>query len=329
MQINTMKYFSTVAFCFIMAFAFPQTKIALIGCHVQDRESPSLDFFADSIKPDYAVWLGDNVYADTDTDPQHIQNQLDKLAAKTAFQKLKATTPFFVTWDDHDFGLNGSNKYYVFKEESKRIHRKFWDLEDKVPADRDGIYNASIVTLENGRTVQFIMLDCRYNKDKTHTKNGDVLGENQWLWLEEQLKQKADIRFIVSGIQILLPKPTKWEAWSKIGKSRKRLMDLLVTKQINNALFLTGDQHTTEILETPKHWEYYTYEIMACGINQTEKPGKTPNRVLGPDVTFHSSPVIELDWLPNNVEIHFTNYNAETKQISSSFSFSLGDVGKF
>lgn len=315
-------FISLIACQFALAQAQNSTTIAMLGCHVQGRPAPSIEFFADVLQPDYAVWLGDNVYADTETDPQYIQDQLNILAQKPGFQKLKANTPFFVTWDDHDFGLNGSDKNYIFKEESKEIHRKFWELESKVPANRDGVYYDEIVQLENGKSIQFIMLDGRFNHDSKNT-----LGAKQWFWLEEVLQKDADIRFVVSGYQILLPKLTRWESWAKTGKERKRLFDLIEETQANNVIFLTGDQHTTEVLRSQKKLKYFTYEIMACGINQTEHPGRAPNRVLGPDLTLNSSPLIEIVWEENDAEILFKNYNADSKLVVSSFQFKLSDIG--
>lgn len=303
-------FVSLIACQFALAEAQNSTTIAMLGCHVQGRPAPSIEFFADVLQPDYAVWLGDNVYADTETDPQYIQDQLNILAQKPGFQKLKANTPFFVTWDDHDFGLNGSDKNYIFKEESK------------VPAKRDGVYYDEIVQLENGKSIQFIMLDGRFNHDSKNT-----LGAKQWLWLEEVLQKEVDIRFIVSGYQILLPKLTRWESWAKTGKERKRLFDLIEKTQANNIIFLTGDQHTTEVLRSQKKLKYFTYEIMACGINQTEHPGRAPNRVLGPDLTLNSSPLIEIVWEENDAEILFKNYNADSKMLVSSFQFKLSDIG--
>lgn len=305
-----------------LSYAQESSRIALLGCHDQGSPAPSISFFADKLQPDYAVWLGDNVYADTETDPNHIQEQLAVLAQKPGFQKLKANTPFFITWDDHDYGLNNAGKDYIFKEESKAIHRKFWNLEDKVPADRDGVYYDEVIELDNGKRIQFILLDGRYNYDKKHT-----LGENQWIWLEQVFQKPADIRFVVSGYQVLLPHMTRWESWAKTGKERKRLFELIEKTNSNGVLFLTGDQHTTEILKTQKKIDYFTYEIMACGINKTERPGRAPNRVMGPDLTVHSSPLIEIIWEEDDAQILFTNHNAETGQVSSSYEFQLADIG--
>lgn len=302
------------------------TTIGLIGCHVQDKSSPSLDYFADLLKPQYVVWLGDNVYADTEDNPKHIENQLNKLESKEGFKKLKATTPFFITWDDHDYGLNNAGYEYKFKEESKAIHRKFWDLEKKVPEERDGVYYAEIVNLPNGKKIHFIMLDGRYNKIDGNKKVAKALGEKQWQWLDSELQKESDLTFIVCGYQVLLPKMTRWESWAKQGDERKRLIELLVKRNVSNAIFLTGDQHTSEVLKSQKKLEYQTYEIMACGINQTERPGRAPNRVMGPDLTLNSAPILEITWEKDYAEILVKIYNVDSKNISSHYTIDTRNI---
>lgn len=302
----------------------PITKIAVLGCHNQGQPAPAIPYFADSLKPDFSIWIGDNVYADTETDPQHILRQLQVLENKDGFKKLRETSKFMVTWDDHDFGLNDSDKDYVFKEESKQIHRKFWRLENDVPADRDGIYHARLEKLPNGKVIQFLMIDGRFNKDRPGPK-ADILGENQWKWLEEQLKQPADLRFFLSGMQVLLHKPTHWEAWVRQGKSRQRLMDLIKSTGAQNIVFVTGDQHYVEVLRSPSNVKYKTFEIMAAGINKNERPGIPMNRVMKADVTVHSAPLIEVHWT-SDPYIHFKNYDVLNDKVSSEFIFKLSEI---
>lgn len=301
------------------------TKIAVLGCHNQGEEAPAIPYFVNKLKPDYSIWIGDNVYADTETDPKHIQRQLEVLENKAGFKELRKSSKFMVTWDDHDYGLNNAGKDYKFKEESKQIHRKFWKLENDVPSDRDGIYHARLEKLPNGKTIQFLMVDVRYNKDEPGPK-ADILGENQWKWLEAELKKPADVRFFLSGIQVLLHKPTHWEAWVRMGKSRKRLMNLIKSTGAENIIFVTGDQHYVEVLHSPHNVKYKTFEIMAAGINKNERPGIPMNRAMKADITIHSAPLIEVHWTPEP-HIDFKNYDVENDKVSSEFKFKLSEIG--
>jgi len=315
---------------FICLFAQQtETRVAVIGCHQQGRPAPALPYMAEKLKPDYCVWVGDNVYADTETDPQHILRQLEIMEAKPGFKELQSQSKFMVTWDDHDFGLNNAGNDYEFREESKQIHRKFWQLENEIPENQDGIYYAKIGQQQNGKKIQFIMIDGRYNRDKPGRK-ADALGENQWKWLEEQLKQPVDLRFIVSGYQVLLHTPTRWEAWVKLGKSRERLYDLIKSTNAKGVVFITGDQHYAEVLHEKEVLGYDAYEIMASGINQTERPGRAPNRVAGPDLTLNSAPLITIYWDGKNEEppyIHFTNTDVDTGKHSLEYRISFSDIG--
>ncbi len=305
------------------------TTIALIGCHKQKREAPTLTHLAEHVKPDYCVWLGDNVYADTYTDADVIKTQLAVLNEKPGFQDLKRNSAFLVTWDDHDYGFNNAGKNYPLKEKSRAIHREFWELEEEVPEERQGVYYAKIKEQPNGKRIQFIMLDGRYNKTKP-SKKGDVLGEEQWQWLEEQLDKPADLRFIVSGFQILLDKPTKWEAWVKLGKSRQRLFDMIKRRELKGVVFLTGDQHYVEVLRKEKAIGYDAYEIMAAGINKTEKAGKTKLRVMDADETLHSAPLLNIHW--NGIgeigpHIEFTNTDVVSGKETSRYLIFFKEIG--
>lgn len=316
--------------CFpIAAAAQSVTRIAVIGCHSQNNPAPVLPFMAEKMNPDYCLWVGDNVYADTETDALHVMRQLQILEAKPGFKKLREQSKFMVTWDDHDFGLNNAGKDYALKEQTKQIHRTFWRLENEIPATQDGVYYAKIEQQPNGRKIQFIMLDGRYNRDKPGRK-ADALGENQWKWLEEQLKQEAYLRFILSGYQVLLHKPTRWEAWVKLGKSQERLYDLIKSTNAKGVVFITGDQHYVEVLREEKLFGYDAYEIMAAGINQTERHGRAPNRVVGPDLTVNNAPLITIYW--DGVDgtaphIHFTVVDVDTKKFSLEYRIPFSNIG--
>ncbi len=300
------------------------TLINIVGCHNQHDPAPSLVYMADSIKPDFTLWVGDNVYADTRDDASHIDRQLRVLEQKPGFADLRERSTFYVTWDDHDYGLNNAGKEYALKEESKQIHRRFWQLEDEIPEERNGVYYSNVEVLPNGKRLQFIMLDIRYNRDKPG-RNGDPLGEEQWTWLEEQLKKPADLRFVVSGFQILLNKPTRWEAWIKFGGQRKRLFDLIERTSAKGVVFVTGDQHYVEVLRRKGDLGYDAYEIMAAGINKNERPGKARCRVAGPDITVHSAPLMAIEWADRRIV--FTNTDVETGEETLRYEIPFGRIG--
>ena len=72
--------------------------------------------------------------------------------------------------------------------------------------------------------------------------------------------------------------------------------------------------------------KFKTFEIMAAGINKTERPGIPMNRVMKADRTKHSAPLIEVHWTGDPF-IHFKNYDVEGDRINSDFKFRLSEIG--
>jgi hypothetical protein len=76
---------------------------------------------------------------------------------------------------------------------------------------------------------------------------GDVLGTEQWLWLDEVLTNSdADFHVIVSSIQVFTTNPV-FESWGHFPLSRQRMLTLLEARDPNGVFFLSGDVHHAEI----------------------------------------------------------------------------------
>ena len=100
------------------------SKIAFGSCANQSDRLPIFDIVVKH-KPDLFVFLGDNIYGDTDN-MNTLQSKYDRLAAKPTFQNLKNNVPIIATWDDHDYGQNDAGRHYPKKEASKEIFLKFF-----------------------------------------------------------------------------------------------------------------------------------------------------------------------------------------------------------
>lgn len=106
-------------------------RIAFGSCMVEDAPKPVLDL-ATATDPDLFIFLGDNIYGDTN-DMIVLQAKYDLLDASPEFQRLVTSTPILATWDDHNYRANDAGKEYPQKKESREIFLDFW----KVPADSD------------------------------------------------------------------------------------------------------------------------------------------------------------------------------------------------
>lgn len=301
-------------------------RIAILGCHRQFRPAPALVRYVES-EPDLCLWIGDNIYADTQDDVEHLQKCYDALAAKPAFQQLYQKVPYMATWDDHDYGDNDESSSYNLKEESKSLFRNFWKLESEIPESRSGVYYAKILEIA-GQKVQIIMLDVRYHRDEPG-QEADMLGEVQWEWLGQELIKDADLRIIVSGTQVILDKESGSETWDEYPLAQKRLFDLIRLSQAEGVVFLTGDQHYGEVCRMPGMLDYDVVELQFSGINQTENPELNTSRVSTVSSALHSYALLDLQLKPdkyNTPHLLFQVFDAMTNQIEVLYRVNLYEL---
>jgi alkaline phosphatase D len=302
-------------------------RIGILGCHRQFEPAPALVRYLES-ELDLALWVGDNIYADTQTDFEHLEVCYQALANKPAFQQLRQQVPYAATWDDHDYGDNNEWKDYPLKAESKALFRRFWQLEEKIPADQPGIYYAETLSVQ-GQAVQLILLDVRYHRDAPGGPTGDMLGEPQWTWLAGQLEQPADLRLIVSGTQVLLEKESGFETWDQYPQARRRLFDLLREKQVERVAFITGDQHYGEVCRMAGALDFDAVEFQFAGLNQTEDPAYNPLRVSRAAATLHSYALLDLQLRPTDTEVPhllFRVFDAQTNQPELMYRVNLSEL---
>ena len=156
-------------------------------------------------------------------------------------------------WDDHDYGRNDAGSKYEWKNESQCLILDFLNEPAASPRRKQsGIY-ASRVFGPEGQSVCLELLDVRIHRDAPQT-GGDILGEEQWLWLENCLRSSmAQIHIICSGSQVL-PFEHQNEKWNDFPKSRKRLLKSIGSTQIGGVILLSGDRHFAEFSRFENPW---------------------------------------------------------------------------
>jgi alkaline phosphatase D len=246
----------------------PLARIAFGSCARQDRPQPIWDAVVET-KPQLFLFLGDNIYADTE-DMEVMRAKYQLLGKQPGFQKLKKTCPVLATWDDHDYGVNDGGADYPKKREAQQVFLDFFEVpQDDVRRRREGVYVAKVFG-PVGKRVQIILLDARYFRSPLKigykgTESGEgyrgwyvpnsdpeatMLGETQWRWLEEQLKQPAEVRIIGSGVQVVADEHGS-ETWGNFPLQRQRLFRLIRETKAGGAVFLSGDRHLAEIARLP------------------------------------------------------------------------------
>ncbi|HVK17038.1 MAG TPA: alkaline phosphatase D family protein [Fimbriiglobus sp.] len=299
----------------------PLARVAFGSCADQTKPCPVWTRIAEQ-KPDLLVLLGDNVYTDIEdgklvpANPAKIAKCYRELAAIPAFQSLRKLCPVLTTWDDHDYGTNDGDVNYPHKEESRRLFLDFWGVPANSPRrQRPGIYHAETFG-PPGKRVQVILLDGRSFRSKIETaaqplpgtrirpylpnteKDATFLGDAQWKWLEQQLRQPAELRLLCSGIQVVSDEHP-FEKWANIPAERERLYRLIRETNANGVVVLSGDRHLGELSLDADAAGYPLYDLTASGLNQatkawraTEKNGK---RVAGMPYGDHFG-LVTVDW---------------------------------
>jgi alkaline phosphatase D len=297
------------------------TTIAFGSCGHEDAPQPVLSLAADR-KPDAFVFLGDNIYGDTDN-MDTLQHKYNRLGSKPEFQKLQASTRVFAIWDDHDFGRNDAGKWYPYKQQAKELFLNFFkEPQQSERRKHEGIYHTEYLQ-KDGKTIQLILLDVRtfrsdlllfdkQNKElqqryfypldyQPHVSaDSTLLGEAQWKWLEGELKKPADLRLICSGSQFAI-EFNGYEAWANFPHEQKKMTALIKSTKANGVLFLTGDVHYAEISKMEQPDMYPLYDITSSGITSTwdfATPNK--NRIEGPVMHNHFG-LITIEWLKDPI----------------------------
>lgn len=277
--------------------------IALGSCNDEDREQPLWQPIL-SHHPDLWVWLGDNVYADTD-DPKIFRAKYDKQLAHPEYASFRKKIPAIGVWDDHDYGLNDGGKEFTAKELSKNEMLRFLGVPADDPVlDHPGVYSATRFS-SGGKTLKILLLDARWFRDQVeridqvYQKNpdGDILGAEQWAWLEKELSDPTDLVLIGSGIQFL-PEEHPYEKWSNFPAARSRLLKLLDKSPAGQIILVSGDRHLAEVSSLMSPGGRRLWELTTSGLTHAYKgdPKESNSHRVGPVIGRLNFGILRLDW---------------------------------
>ena len=258
-------------------------RIAMGSCADEKKKHPIWEAVV-ATQPDAFVFLGDNVYADTE-DMEEMRRSYEMLGEKPGYQALLKTCPVYAIWDDHDYGVNDGGAEYPMREGAEaEFHRFFQTPGDADSRSRPGIYDVDYIKSAGGKVLQLIRLDTRYFRgplvklpertklgpyDRNRDESATILGAAQWAWLEEVLDEPADARVIATSIQFL-PQEHRWELWENFPHERQRMLNLLKRKATGPVFFMSGDRHMGEIMklkvDDPASPGFPVYEITSSGL---------------------------------------------------------------
>jgi alkaline phosphatase D len=290
----------------------PLRRVAFGSCADQDKPQPIWDAVVAG-KPELFLFIGDIIYADT-KDMDVMRAKYNKLAGLPGYQRLLKTCPLLATWDDHDYGGNDAGTDYPKKVESQQILLDFLgEPKDSPRRKQEGIHHARVFGPPGKRT-QVILLDTRYFRSALKKKekfipaeggyvpntdpDATFLGAAQWKWLEEQLRVPAELRLLVSSIQVVA-EDHGHEKWMNIPAERERLFRLLADTKAGGVVILSGDRHLAELSMMDAGLGYPLYDLTASGLNQASKRWRkletNRHRVATMNVGDHFG-TVTVDW---------------------------------
>ena len=308
--------------------AAPLTRIAFGSCAHQTKPQPIWDAVLD-YRPELFVFLGDNVYGDvTSAALTELREAYARAATVEGYAKVRATVPVLAMWDDHDYGKNDAGAEFPFKAATKQLFLDFW----RVPGDdprrtRPGIYHAETFGPE-GMRVQVILLDTRtfrsplrltgepgvpgkgpYLPDPDPART--MLGAAQWAWLRSQLLQPAELRLIVSSVQVLA-EGHGWEGWDNLPLERTKLLGLIDETAARGVIFVSGDRHVGALYQRVTGVAYALSEITASGINMTYAGNRDPGALrLGAVYGAANFGTVDIDWWAKDVRLSVRSMSGE------------------
>lgn len=290
--------------------------VAFGSCNDQDR--PQVIWGAlNALAPQLFIWGGDNIYGDA-TSVDVLQKLYAKVNKEEGYQNLKEKSAIIGTWDDHDYGENDSDFFNPIKEGSKKALLDFLEEpENSERRKREGVYKSYTFGPQN-RRAKVVLLDTRFNLHSPK-ENSDILGSEQWEWLERELGEgKAKINLVVSGISVVSDDvPRAWE-WADYPKAFKRLQRLLKKTSPSGLVFLSGDKHFSSIYKNFGHLEFINSGMThtAPWYLQWAASLFYPNIFFGR--TFGH---IGIDWEKESPKIHLRALDKKGKaRISKSYS---------
>lgn len=274
----------------------PVERIAAGSCNRQDLAQPLWEPIL-AFRPQLWVWLGDNIYGDSD-DMSVLKEKWDLQKANPGYAKLRSAATVVGIWDDNDYGRNDAGAEYQHKKESQKLLLDFLDEPaDSLRRKHAGTYGVRFFG-PPGNRVAVVLLDVRFFRAVPQS-GGDILGEAQWHWLARVLeKSDAQLHLLCSGTQILPTQHTQAK-WNDYPGSRDRLFRLLEKSGKTGFILLSGDRHFGEIskIENPNGGGELL-ELTTSGLTHYKQnfSGEPNDLRVGEPYVGLNFGTVEIDW---------------------------------
>lgn len=291
-------------------------KIIFGCCANQDADQPLWKAILEE-KADLMIAMGDMVQA-AKPDQKSIVDEYKTLAKIDEYVKARETVPFLITWDDQDYGKVDGGADNPKKEEARKAVWFYYPyIKDSTLLDQPGIFHSKVLGgVREGRgrrarttpSVHVIMLDTRWNRtDKT------LLGNDQWEWLEDQMREPADFKILVSSIQVLAEEHA-FDKWSQFPKEKEKLLNLIIKTKPKNFLILSGDRKLAAISKKDIKNYGTLHEVTAGSFNQPQELVEKETVYMNEAYNKENYGLISIDWSKRIAGIEIKNLEGKPVQ---------------
>jgi alkaline phosphatase D len=193
------------------------------------------------------VLLGDTPYID-DADLAVQRRRYGEFAAAEAMAALLGSTPWYATWDDHDFGRNDVDGRLPGKANSRRAFVEY----HANPSYGDG--TQGIYTSFRRGPIEVFLLDTRYfaatEPSPFAMHEPSLLGRTQWDWLRQKLADStAPFKVLACGmVWNAALRPGKVDSWGSYPHERRALFEFIGENRITGVILVGGDVHRSRVI---------------------------------------------------------------------------------
>ncbi|MAC33381.1 MULTISPECIES: phosphodiesterase [Idiomarina] len=265
-----------------------QTTRVAFGCCIDHTKRQNIWDAINHAQPEVFVFLGDTVDVDAD-DMEDLLDAYEVFNRYRGPRVLRRNSAVMSVWNRKDYSLDGKSGKNNPNRYAVRNHfLTFW--REPVTSERlfqeHGIAKSVVFGTEPQR-VQVIVLDGRWNRDPLNTvgwleqqtrrfnaelgpyqpnNSGNLLGDEQWQWLAEQLKKPAEVRILMSATPILSP-ANGYDSWALYQRELTRLKKLLMELQPSGLLLASGDRLFGEFAQSGEFLSYPLWQVTPGTIN--------------------------------------------------------------
>ena len=216
---------------------------------------------------DAIVILGDTPYIDA-TKLSTQRKKYREFSDFPGFSNLANSTPFWGTWDDHDFAFNDSDGTAKGKENSLKAFKEYR------PNASFGDGNEGIYTKFTYGSIEVFLLDTRWwswtTPSYADSTKKTLLGNTQWEWLKKSLlESEATFKLIACGMIWDDKKNGEKDDWGTYMYERDALFNFIGKEKISGVALIGGDIHVSRVLryKTEKKVGYPLYQFITSPLH--------------------------------------------------------------